>query len=102
MKRKQLLVGLILLIIFICFFVYSVFWGHFTTFYSDCAQVQVGMTSEEVGKIMQKYMSDPDFNIGREGALWGEGLYISSDLSNHQCNLKIRNGMVTDIDAVFD
>jgi hypothetical protein len=60
------------------------------------------MSATDAELTMQKYINNSKFFVAKEGALWGPGLYISSNFSNHQCKIQIREEKVTDIDAVFD
>ncbi len=60
------------------------------------------MTNAEVQEIMHSYLSDTRFEVSRDGALWGEGLYIASKSSGNHCDVSIKNGKVDKIDIHFE
>lgn len=100
LKAGIVISGIVISIVLVMF--YSLFWYRFTSFYRSCIQIEIGMTDLQVENIMQSYMSDSRFDISRNGALWGSGLYIASKSSGNQCNISIKNGMVDKVEALFE
>lgn len=93
-------VGIVTVIILAMFL--SIFWYIFTPFYSDCKKIETGMNRDKVESIMQSYINSDRFSVSREGVLWGEGLYISSNASGNQCNMSVREGKVDRIEIRFE
>ena len=101
MRKNFLLISIVVVLVFLVI-ISSVFWYRFTDFYKSCAQIKIGMGINEVEGIMRPYMDNNKFSVSRDGALWGEGLYISSNASGNQCNISIKNGKVDKSEAKFE
>ena len=73
-----------------------------TPFYKRCTQIKPGMDIAQVENIMQPYLNNNQFYVSREGALWGSGLYISSNSTGNGCSFSIKEGKVEKIDIHFE
>lgn len=101
MSKKIFIIGSVLILIAVGFLVSS-FWFYLTDFYKDCISIKKGMSEEEAESIMSSYMNNGRFSYSREGALWGPGLYVSSNSSGNACNIRIRDGRVDEVEARFE
>lgn len=100
-KDKTVLYVIISLIVLILVTLLIAFSSRFTEFYKDCTRVRVGMNKEEVVSMFSRYINNANkFEVSYNGALWGEGIYISK--GGDSCNIKIRNNEVEDVDINFE
>jgi hypothetical protein len=60
------------------------------------------MSESDVEAVMQPYLDDEDYYVSRQGALWGHGIYISSNATGNGCGFSLKDGKVEKIDVHFE
>jgi len=101
MNKKAIIILTVVLAVS-CALAASVFWYRLGAFYKACVNIQIGMTAEEAEVILSPYLDNPKYSHSRDGALWGEGLYVSSNVSGNECDISIKEGRVDKIDLRFE
>jgi len=101
MLKKIIITGSVLLAV-ISVFLFSVFWYRLTSFYKDCVKITEGMTAEQVENILQPYLNNKRFYVSKEAALWGPGIYVSSNASGNSCSVSIKDGKAEKVEARFE
>lgn len=102
MKTRKIIICIGAVVLVLSSVLLSVFWYRLTPFYQDCTRVKVGMDQVEVENILSPYINNNRFYVAREGALWGPGLYVSSNTSGNGCSVAIKEGKVEKIEARFE